>query len=495
MVLSNMEPGLQNLLSLLHTADENDRTLIAKAYAFAEKAHHGQVRESGGPYFDHLIETAKNLIRLGTDAQTVAAGLLHDTIEDTTTTAEDIQREFGDEILFLVEGVTKLGHLKYQGLKRHSDTLRKLFVATAADNRVILIKLSDRLHNLHTIGSLRRDKQIRIAEETLQIYAPIAHRLGIGQFKGELEDAAFKAADPEEYKKTLDLRELKQTETMQELEQFTGLVMKALSEAGIEVISIDSRLKHLYSLHKKLKNKNMNIENVYDIAAVRILVKSVEDCYLTLGIIHASWTPLPGRIKDYIAIPKTNGYQSLHTTVFTGHGAIVEVQIRTKDMHATAERGVASHTSYKEKATLQQAEQIDELRTLIDMPKVASRAWLKELAETEADTHGEAYIREIKNDLLHDRILVFTPKGEAIDLPAGATPIDFAYSIHTDLGDQASGARVNGKFVALSTELHHGDIVLIETTKGAKPSAKWLQWVKTNSARKKIRLALGMTEG
>lgn len=490
-----MEPGLQNLLFLLHTADEDDRALIAKAYRFAEEAHRGQMRESGGPYFDHLIETAKNLIRLGTDAQTVAAGLLHDTIEDTAVTREDIQREFGDEILFLVEGVTKLGHLKYQGLKRHSDTLRKLFVATAADNRVILIKLADRLHNLNTIGSLRRDKQVRIAEETLQIYAPIAHRLGIGQFKGELEDAAFKTAHPEKYQETLELRELKKTETQEELEQFTAEVLRALGNAGIEVVSIDSRLKHLYSLHKKIVDRKLHIDEIHDVAAIRLIVPSIEACYLALGIIHASWTPLPGRIKDYIAMPKANGYQSLHTTVFTGHGAIVEVQIRTKDMHATAERGVASHTSYKEKKTLQQAEHVDELRALIDMPKAAARAWLKELAETEADAHGEAYLREIKNDLLSDRILVFTPKGEAIDLPVGATPIDFAYSIHTDLGDTASGARINGKFVALSTELHHGDIVLIETTKGTKPSVKWLQWVKTNGARKKIRLALGMVEG
>lgn len=492
MVLSNMEPGLQNLLS--HYPNEADRALIAKAYAFAEKAHQGQMRESGVPYFDHLVETAKNLTRLGTDAQTTAAGLLHDTIEDTAITAEDIQREFGDEILFLVEGVTKLGHLKYQGLKRHSNTLRKLFVATAADNRVILIKLADRLHNLNTIDSLRRDKQIRIAEETMQIYAPIAHRLGIGQFKGELEDAAFKTIDPETYHKTLELRELKKTETQEELEQFTAEVLRALGNAGIEVVSIDSRLKHLYSLHKKIVGRKLNIDEIHDIAAIRLIVPSIEACYLALGIIHASWTPLPGRIKDYIAMPKANGYQSLHTTVFTGDGAIVEVQIRTKDMHATAERGVASHTAYKEKKSLAKAQEIDELRTLIDMPKVASRAWLKELAETETDSHGETYLREIKDDFLNDRILAFTPKGEAIDLPVGATPIDFAYSIHTDLGDTASGARINGKFVALSTELHHGDIVLIETTKGAKPSAKWLQWVKTTSAKRKIRLALGMTE-
>lgn len=489
-----MDEGLQTLLDAFPEASQADRALIAKAYEFARTAHEGQMRESGVPYFDHLVETAKNLIQLGADVQTIAAGLLHDSIEDAATTPEKIRQEFGDEILFLVEGVTKLGKLKYQGLKRHIDTLRKLFVATAADNRVILIKLADRLHNLRTIDALPREKQIRIAEESLQIYAPIAHRLGIGQLKGELEDAAFKTVDPEGYRRTLELRELKEAETMQELEGFTVAVTTALSNAGIEVVSTDSRLKHLYSLHKKLKKNNMDIESVYDIAAVRLLVKSVEDCYLALGIIHASWTPLPGRIKDYIAIPKTNGYQSLHTTVFTGDGAIVEVQIRTKDMHTTAERGVASHALYKEKTTLRQAKKIDELRTLIDMPKIASHVWLKELAEAGADTHEEAYLHEIKTDFFNDRILVFTPKGEAIDLPVGATPIDFAYSIHTDLGNMASGARVNGKFVALSTELMHGDIVLIETSKDGRPSAKWLQWVKTNEARRKIRLTLEITE-
>ncbi len=489
-----MDTNLQELLSLLPEADEQSRALVEKAYVFAKEAHRGQMRESGEPYVNHLVETAKNLIRLGADSQTIAAGLLHDTIEDTNATTDDIRREFGEEILFLVEGVTKLGKLKYQGLKRHVDTLRKLFVATAADNRVILIKLSDRLHNLHTIGSLRRDKQMRIAEETLQIYAPIAHRLGIGHFKGDLEDAAFKVVDPDAYKTALELRELKKTETEEDLQRFSEHVMTALATAGIEVISIDSRLKHLYSLHKKITEKKLHIDEIHDIAAIRIIVPTVEACYLALGIIHASWTPLPGRIKDYIAMPKANGYQSLHTTVFTGEGAVVEVQIRTQDMHAKAERGVASHTSYKERKSLNQAQQIDELRALIDMPKIDSRAWLKELAEDAADAHEETYLQQIKNDFFNDRILVFTPRGEAIDLPVGATPIDFAYSIHSDLGDTASGARVNGKFVALSTELHQGDIVFIETTKGGKPSSKWLQWVKTSAARRKIRLALGLTE-
>lgn len=489
-----MDTDLQKLLSLLPDVSDQDRALIAKAYALAYQAHQGQVRESGEPYFNHLIGTAKNLIGLGADAQTIAAGLLHDTIEDTPVTADEIRELFGDEILFLVEGVTKLGKLKYQGLKRHVDTLRKLFVATAADTRVILIKLSDRLHNLRTIESLSRDKQLRIAEESLQIYAPIAHRLGIGQFKGDLEDAAFKVIDPDAYKATLEMREMKKKETTEDLERFSTHVMKALAEAGIEVVSIDSRLKHLYSLHKKMSDKSLNIDEVHDIAAIRIIVPTVEACYLALGIIHASWTPLPGRIKDYIAMPKTNGYQSLHTTVFTGEGAVVEVQIRTMDMHATAERGVASHTSYKEKKGLAHAKEIDELRALIDMPAIAPRAWLKKLAEDTADMNDEASLQQIKADFFNDRIIVFTPNGEAIDLPVGSTPIDFAYSIHTDLGDTASGARVNGKFMALSTELHHGDIVFIETTKGGKPSTKWLQWAKTTAARRKIRLALGLTE-
>lgn len=487
--------------SLEHFSSD-ERALIERAYVYAEKAHAGQMRESGEPYFTHLVGTAQNLIAIGADVPTIAAGLLHDTIEDTSVTAEDIKREFGDEILFLVEGVTKLGKLKYRGLKRHVETLRKLFIATAQDTRVILIKLTDRLHNLRSIASLPREKQLRIAQETLEIYAPIAHRLGIGQLKGELEDAAFEIAQPENHSETKSLLEHKKNENQQELDRFGKELAQALTNARIPFQTIDHRIKHLYSLHKKLRGKDMNIDKVYDIAAVRIIVDTIEECYLALGIVHGTWTPLPGRIKDYIAMPKTNGYQSLHTTVFTGGGAIVEIQIRTKEMHAVAERGVASHVVYKEKSTGSAAlRKINELRELLDLsaakqtkPKEEKQEWLKELAEKDDTDNEDSYLHELKTDFFNDRILVFTPKGEVVDLPIGATPVDFAYAIHSDLGDHASGARVNGKFVALNTPLEHGDIVLIEKSANSKPTAKWLQWAKTSGARKKIRAVLGMVE-
>ncbi|MBP9771793.1 MAG: bifunctional (p)ppGpp synthetase/guanosine-3',5'-bis(diphosphate) 3'-pyrophosphohydrolase [Candidatus Pacebacteria bacterium] len=488
-----METRLENLLSL-YTSDV-DRELITRAARFAENAHSKHLRESGEPYFLHLLATAENLAALGSDAATVAAGFLHDTIEDTDITADDIKREFGDEILFLVEGVTKLGKLKYRGLKRHVETLRKLFMATAEDPRVILIKLADRLHNLRSIDALAREKQLRIAQETLEIYAPIAHRLGIGTLKGELEDLSFKITKPEEHEHTKTLRDQKTTQAEVQLTLMEDELRTLLAEAKVDVISMDHRVKHLYSLHKKLRDKDMNIDEIYDIAALRIIVPTLEACYLTLGLIHSAWKPLPGRIKDYIAMPKSNGYQSLHTTVFTGEGSLIEIQVRTPEMHAVAELGIASHVSYKEKRTQNAAQEIEDLRKLLDLPNAPkTKEWLTELAGAPKAAEDSAYLEEIKTDFFGDHILVFTPRGEVVDLPQDATPIDFAYAIHTDLGDHASGARVNGKFVALGTPLKNGDIVLIEEKEGAKPSTKWLQWAKTSSARKKIRLALGLTE-
>ncbi len=487
-----MEPDVQELLENLVVTSSQERELITRAYTYAQNAHKGHQRESGLPYFTHLVETAKNLARLGADAQTIAAGLLHDTIEDTDVTADDIRREFGDDVLFLVEGVTKLGKLKYRGLKRHVETLRKLFVATAEDVRVILIKLADRLHNLRSIKALSPDRQKRIAQETLEIYAPIAHRLGIGQLKGELEDLSFEILHPREYKETLRIRNEKHAQTLSDLGHVTEEIRAMLTKADIDVISIDHRIKHLYSLHKKLRDRDMNIDEVYDVAALRVIVPTLEDCYLTLGLIHSVWKPLPGRIKDYIAMPKGNGYQSLHTTIFTGTGTIIEIQVRTKEMHAIAELGVASHVSYKEKKSTS-VEEIQGLRTLIDLP--TSHGWLQELAREQKETkHTTSFMQGLKRDFFKERIIVFTPRGEVVDLPEHATPIDFAYAIHTDLGNHASGARVNGTFVALSTKLKHGDIVLIETKESARPSSKWLRWVKTANARRKIRTMLGLTD-
>ncbi len=496
MVLSDMETRLENLLSLYPS--DADRDLITRAARFAEQAHAGQLRDSGEPYFNHLLSTAENLASLGSDASTIAAGFLHDVIEDTSITAEEIENKFGAEILFLVEGVTKLGKLKYRGLKRHVETLRKLFMATAKDPRVILIKLADRLHNLRSIDALSREKQERIANETLEIYAPIAHRLGIGQLKGELEDLAFRIAKPQEHAETTTLRDQRISQADDELSRMEGELRTALAEAGVEILSMDHRIKHLYSLHKKLKEKDMNIDEIYDIAALRIIVPTLEDCYLALGLIHSTWKPLPGRIKDYIAMPKSNGYQSLHTTVFTGTGTLVEIQVRTEEMHRVAELGIASHVSYKEKRPASTEQEIKDLRALLELPTNTApqaKQWLTLLADAQMNAEDAQYLEEIKIDFFGDHILVFTPHGEVIDLPQDATPIDFAYAIHTDLGDHASGARVNGKFVALNTPLKNGDIVLIEQKEGSKPSPKWLQWVKTSGARRKIRLALGITEG
>jgi GTP diphosphokinase / guanosine-3',5'-bis(diphosphate) 3'-diphosphatase len=488
-----MEPELEEIFSRYRNVA--DRELITRAADFARAAHKEHLRESGEPYFAHLLGTALNLSRIGADAVTVAAGFLHDTVEDTEVTDDGIRNMFGEEILFLVEGVTKLGKLKYRGLKRHVETLRKLFIATAKDPRVILIKLADRHHNLQSIDALPRDKQLRIAQETLEIYAPIAHRLGIGQLKGDLEDLAFKIAQPHEHDEVQMLREERSRAAMENLTAMENEIRALLADSNITITSTDHRIKHLYSLYKKLKEKDMNIEEIYDIAALRIIVGTLEECYLALGLIHSKWRPLPGRIKDYIAMPKANGYQSLHTTVFTGTGTLIEVQVRTKEMHDIAELGIASHIGYKEKHMLENAQKIAGLRSLLDLPSGETRQWLTQLAQAQKEvSEGGSYLDELKADFLGTRILVFTPHGEVVDLPEHATPIDFAYAIHTDLGDRAAGARVNGKFVALSTELSHGDIVFIETSKSAKPSKKWLSWVKTSGARRKIRSALGLID-
>jgi GTP pyrophosphokinase len=489
---------IQDILSASRNKfSSHEKALIERAYTFSETAHKGHLRESGLPYFSHVAATAKNLAHIGVDAPTIAAGLLHDTVEDTTVPLTTIQKDFGDEVAFLVDGVTKLGKLKYRGLKRHVETLRKLFLATAQDPRVILIKLADRLHNLQTIEVLPREKQERIAQETLEIYAPIAHRLGIGTLRGELEDLAFKTGYPKEYDETARLREEKSKENVAQLHTLSRELRTMLSSTHITVHAMDYRVKHLYSLYKKLQQKDMNLDRVYDIAALRVIVETVEECYLALGLIHSKWKPLPGRIKDYIATPKKNGYQSLHTSVFTGDGAIVEIQIRTRAMHRIAEYGIASHVEYKEGAI----HETDSSASLVD--KLFGRdtasaqllspvtQWIRDMAETQGDLeHSHTFIRNLRSDFFSTRIFVFTPNGEVIDLPVDATPIDFAYSIHTDLGNHASGARVNGKFVALGTKLKHGDVVFIETKTNAKPSHKWLEWTTTGFARKKIRAML-----
>lgn len=451
--------------------------LVSRAYHFAEKAHENQKRYSGDPYFIHTAAVGYSLAELGMDAHTIAAGLLHDTVEDGKVPEEQLKTEFGDDIAFLVDGVTKLGKLKYRGLERHVESLRKLFIATSHDVRVIIIKLADRLHNVSTLKFVPKEKQRRIALETLEIYAPIANRLSIGRMKGALEDYSFPYAYPEEYEKVVKLIKEHSKDNEKRLEKVYRNVQVELAKAGMKDIRGQFRVKRNYSLFKKLQRYSMDITKIYDISAIRVIVPTVEDCYRALGIIHAMFRPLPGRIKDYIAFPRPNGYQSLHTTIFTGEGGLIEIQLRTPEMDREAAFGIASHFAYKEGIELNKAE-----------PVGKNLEWVNQMSQLNKLLNDkEEYLKHLKMDFFEDRAFVFTPKGEVIDLPEGSSPIDFAYAIHSDIGDHISGATVNGKFVALDTQLKNGDIVSIETKKGAKPSEKWLDYAKTTMARRHIR--------
>lgn len=461
-----MEKELENLISLLNKATSEEKELVRKAYYFAQKAHEGQKRFSGEPYFNHLLETAKNLAEIGAGTVAVVSGLLHDALEDTSTSASEIEKEFGKEVLFIVEGVTKLGTIKYRGTDRYNESLRKLLLATSKDLRVLMVKLCDRLHNIKTLTFVPKEKQERIAKETLEIYAPIANRLGIRKLSRELEDAAFPFADEEGYKEISSVLKAGYEKRLEDLDKFRKSVTKELVKSGFVDFRSDYRVKGLYSLYKKYKKFKKDIEKIHDILAMRIIVPKTEDCYKVLGIIHSIWKPLPGKIKDYIAFPKLNGYQSLHTTVFTGDGGIVEIQIRTEEMHQEAEFGIASHTVYK-------AEDADK------QDKRHLNNWLKSMSD-----HTEM---EIKKDFLSERIFVFTPKGDVIDLPTSASAIDFAYAIHSDIGDKISGSKINGKFSSINTILKGGEIVEIITSKNSHPTAKWLEHVKTSFAKKNIR--------
>jgi len=473
-----------------------DIVIVKKAFAFAKEAHTGHQRLSGEPYFLHLAETAQILAELNVGGATIAAGLLHDAIEDVGIKREDIVREFGEEIAFLVDGVTKLGHLKYKGADRHSESLRKLFVAMSEDIRVLLIKLADRLHNMRTLSHVPKDKQKRIATETLEIYAPIAYRLGIRKLNRELEDLAFPYVYPSEYeemRKVLKELHLDRTES---LEKFSRSVKKELAKEGLTKVKIEYRVKSLYSLYKKYLRNDRDLGKIYDVSAMRILVDSVTDCYHILGIIHRRWRPLPQRIKDYIADAKINGYQALHTTVFIGDGNIVEVQIKTHDMYRYSEYGIASHLSYKEKsghnkalawvyAFLPKSKELEEANNVKnkDIPK-----WISELAAYKESTKDNKLFREeLTSDFFNHRIFVFSPKGDVVDLPIDSTPIDFAYSIHSDIGNHMTGAKVNGKLASLDTKVYNGDIVTIMTNENAKPNQKWLGLAKTSMARRHIR--------
>lgn len=469
---------LKDILSVMHAKSAEDVALVTRAYAFAEDAHREQKRYSGDPYFIHVAAVGYTLANMGLDPKTISAGLLHDVVEDAHVSEADIEREFGKEIRFLVDGVTKLGKLKYRGVERHVESLRKLFVSTAKDLRVIIIKLADRLHNVSTLKFVPKEKQKRIALETLEIYAPIANRLSIGKLKGELEDYSFPYAYPEEYKKVHDMLKERSDDNEKKLEKIYRSIHVELANDGIESVRGEFRVKRIYSLYKKLLRHEMDIDNIYDLSAIRVIVPTVSDCYRALGIIHSKWRPLPGRIKDYIAFPKPNGYQSLHTTIFTGDGSFIEVQLRTEEMNRDAAYGIAAHFAYKEKTELSAS----------GSPK--NLDWVTQMSDLHQSESHDEYLETLKTEFFGDRVFVFTPIGDVIDLPQGATPIDFAYAIHSDIGDHTFGAMVNRKMVSLDTPLQNGDIAEIITKKSSKPSAKWLEYAKTTLARRHIRSIL-----
>lgn len=457
-----------------------DRELINRAFMFAEKAHAGQYRASGEPYFIHPVSVAKLLAEMRVDASTIAAGLLHDTVEDGVATEKEIEENFGKEILFLVNGVTKLGKLKYRGLKRHAESLRKMLVAMAQDIRVIMIRFADRMHNAQTLRFLKPEKQKRIADETIEIYAPIANRLGMWRIKGLLEDSAFPYADPEAYKKVIALRKTKGKDTIKKLQKMYRSIYDEMTKHGMTKPQVDYRVKYLYSLYQKLLKNNMDIEQIYDISALRIIVPTIGECYQVLGIIHQLWHPMPGRLKDYIATPKPNGYQSIHTTVHTSEGGAAEIQIRTREMNEEAEFGVTSHIYYDEAGKPRAGGTLDK-----------KLRWIEHLVNWQKNVkESEEFLNTLKTDFFEDQIFVFTPKGDVIELPKGSTPIDFAYRVHTDIGDHAAGAKINGKMGHLDQPLKNNDLVEIEVRKNAHPTAKWLDHTKTSFAKKQIRVYL-----
>jgi len=525
----------REILAAMRDPSPSDDALIRKAYAFSEMAHKEHKRYSGEPYFLHPAAVAKHLAELGMDADTIVAGLLHDTVEDAASvTEEQIEQEFGKDVRFLVDGVTKLGKHKYRGAERHAESLRRLLVATSADVRVLIIKLADRYHNMTTLEHVPEMKRKRIALETLEIYAPLADRLGMGMLKRDLEDLAFPYVDKDAHVHALELRKLQTKETEAGLLRAQKSLQHALARRGLENFRTGVRMKGLWSLHQKLKRKDDDITKIHDIAALRVIVQNVDDCYTALGVIHSLWKPLPGEFKDYISFRKPNGYQSLHTTVLTSDAGIVEVQIRTEEMHQNAQYGIASHMSYKQigdqthnLAKWPQRQAFERLslswmRSLVPSllnlsrgrnvqpvapsttkpkektkPKKAQSTppWLAELADAHAPSAGsEDFVQGLREDFFSHRVFVFTPKGDVIDLPINSTAIDFAYAIHSALGNHLYGARVNSKLVAFDTPLRNGDVVEILERASAHPTTKWLDYARTSLARRHIRVALEISE-
>lgn len=456
-----------------------DVELVKRAHAYAAAAHEGQKRVGGGPFIEHPAAVTLLIAQLGMDAPSIAAAILHDVPEDTDRTNEDIHREFGDEVARLVEGVTKLSRVGEQRTataeQRQAEDLRKMFLAMATDLRVVVIKLCDRLHNMRTLGPLAPEKRTRIAKQTMEIYAPLAHRLGIWQIKWELEDLAFKELEPDQFKELSEQLTARRQVRDRYIDQAMRTLGEELEKAGVRA-EISGRAKHLWSIAQKMRRKTVTINEVYDLLAIRVVVDDVPACYAALGVVHSLWTPIPGQFDDYIAVPKPNLYQSLHTAVMGPDGQPLEIQVRTQEMHQLAEYGIAAHWRYKEGAKPD--------------PKYESKlAWIRQLMEWQHEVaDATEFVESLKVDVFHDQVFVFTPKGEVKELAAGSSPIDFAYRIHTDVGHRTIGAKVNGRIVPLTHRLVSGDIVEIITSKAARgPSRDWLAIVQTPGAREKIR--------
>ncbi len=460
-----------------------DTELLARAYELSAKAHEGQVRKNGDPFVTHCVEVAKILADLQLDTATVASGLIHDVIEDTDVTYADLEREFGKEIASIVDGLTKIGHLPMNSTEnRQVENYRKLLVSIAKDARVIIIKLADRLHNMRTLDWLPDNKRERIAQETMDLYAPLAHRFGMAKMKWELEDLAFKYLEPDAYRALAKLVQNKRGERESLIKALIEPLQTTLTAAGIREVEVTGRPKHLWSIHKKMIKRQRPYEEIFDLLAIRVLVNTVPDCYHTLGIIHDGWTPVQERIKDYIAQPKSNGYQSLHTTIFGPGRQLYEIQIRTREMHRTADYGIAAHWRFKE-----DSKSADELDRHL--------SWFRKILELQLDAKDPAeFLEFLKLDLYQDEIFLFTPTGDVIQLPRGATPIDFAFAVHTEVGAHCQGAKVNGKIAPLSRELKNSETVEILTSPSAKPSRDWLAHVRTGRARHKIRQWLRQEE-
>ena len=476
-----MRPKVDGLLARIRLYNPKaDLDMVRLAFDYANSAHAGQKRLSNEPYIVHSLRTAEQLADMKLPIPIVIAGLLHDIPEDTPVTLEDIRKNFGDDIASMVAGITKLGKIKYRGIDRYVENLRKMFVAMASDIRVILIKFADRIHNLETLSALPPSKRMRIALESLEIYAPIANRLGMNEIKSRIEDLAFRHAMPKEYEWVSGLAQKAIKVKKTYIERIRLIVEDELRKANVPLIRIEGRVKHLYSLYRKLLKYDRDIVQIHDFIALRVIMPQVGDCYAALGIIHQLWKPLKGRIKDYIAMPKPNGYQSLHTTVFCEDGEIVEFQIRTEKMHEEAERGIYAHWQYDEDGKKASAAVRRQL------------AWVQELADQQRPAKpgalGPGDLDTMKIDVFHNRIFVFTPNGDVIDLPEDATPVDFAYAIHSQLGDTCVGARVNDQIVSLDTKLQSGDFCEIIIDKNRKgPNPDWLEFVKTGCARSHIK--------